>query len=215
MKVSCAASYGFAFAGVLLGMAVTAPAMALERKPKVDPAPPGRKVFLEIALVLQSPRCQNCHPAADAPLQTDAGHQHAMLVKRGPDGRGIGAMRCSNCHMTTNNPDPNGPPGAPNWHLPPAATPMVFEGRTPDELCRAIKDPRQNGGKDRQQLVHHLTTDSLVLWGWNPGVGRTLPPLSQPEFARVVHEWAEAGAPCPGDHQVTRSGSPPARGRLP
>ena len=22
-----------------------------------------------------------------------------------------------------------------------------------------------------------------------------------------VHEWAEAGAPCPGDHQVTRKGA--------
>jgi hypothetical protein len=84
---------------------------------------------------------------------------------------------------------------------------MVFEGRSPDELCRTIKDPRRNGGKDLQQLVHHLTADSLVLWGWSPGVGRTLPPLSQPEFARVVHEWAEAGAPCPGDPQVTRKGS--------
>jgi hypothetical protein len=198
MRASSAAASGLAVAGVLLvGVVVTV--AATPPKPKVEPAR-GEQAFLQIARVLQSPRCQNCHPAGEAPLQTDAGAPHAMLVRRGPDGRGTSAMRCSNCHMGINNPEPQGPPGAPNWHLPPPETPMVFEGRTPDELCRTIKDPRQNGGKNIEQLVHHLTTDSLVLWGWNPGVGRTLPPLSQPEFARVVHEWAEAGAPCPVDH---------------
>jgi hypothetical protein len=186
----------------------------MDRRSREADLAAGVQAFLEIGRVLQSPRCQNCHPVADAPLQTDAGRPHAMHVTRGPDGRGVTAMRCSNCHMRTNNPEPHGPPGAPNWHLPPPETPMVFEGRSPDELCRTIKDPQQNGGKDLEQLVHHLTADSLVLWGWTPGVGRTLPPLTQPEFARVVHEWAEAGAPCPGDHQVARSGSQSARGRL-
>jgi hypothetical protein len=166
----------------------------------------GLQAFLEIARVLQSPRCQNCHPVGDAPLQRDDGRPHAMQVTRGPEGRGVTAMKCSNCHMRTNNPQPHGPPGAPNWHLPPPQTPMVFEGRTPAELCRTIKDPAQNGGKDLEQLVHHLTADSLVLWGWNPGPGRTLPPLSQPEFARVVREWAEAGAPCPEGGDVAPSG---------
>ena len=163
------------------------------RSPRAD----GVQAFLEIVRVLQSPRCQNCHPAGDAPLQTDAGRPHAMLVTRGPEGRGVTSMKCSNCHMRQNNPQPHGPPGAPNWHLPPPETPMVFEGETPAEICGVLKDPAQNGGKDLEQLVHHMTADSLVLWGWDPGPGRTLPPLSQPEFARVVHEWADAGAPCP------------------
>ena len=168
----------------------------------------GVQAFLEIARVLQSPRCQNCHPVGDAPLQGDAGTPHAMLVTRGPEGRGVTAMKCSACHMRTNNPQPHGPPGAPNWHLPPPETPMVFEGRSPAELCRTLKDPAQNGGKDLEQLVHHMVADSLVLWGWDPGPGRTLPPLSQPEFARAVHEWAEAGAPCPeGDNALPTGAS--------
>jgi hypothetical protein len=37
----------------------------------------------------------------------------------------------------------------------------------------------------------------LVLWGWDPGEGRT--PVSMPEktFLQNVHVWISAGAPCP------------------
>ena len=206
MKVSAPRPAGPALAGALLGLIATAAAAPLQPKPPGDAAPAGgARAFLAIASVLQSPRCRNCHPAADAPLQTDAGLPHAMLVRRGPDGRGAAAMRCANCHMVTNHPDPHGPPGAPNWHLPPPDTPMVFEGRSPEEICRILKDPQRNGGKDLSQLVDHLTTDGLVLWGWNPGPGRTPPPLSQPEFARIVRAWAASGAPCPGDARDARS----------
>jgi hypothetical protein len=159
------------------------------------------RAFLQVVRVLKSPRCQNCHPAGDAPLQTDAGIPHAMLVTRGPDGRGVTAMKCAACHQRTNNPAPHGPPGAPNWHLPPAAAPMVIEGRTPSQICRQMKDPAQNGGKSMEELFHHLTADSLVLWGWNPGPGRTLPPLSQPAFARQVKIWYGGGNPCPREEQ--------------
>jgi hypothetical protein len=192
-----------------LGAAVLGGAALLSAKAEADQSPDpesltGVQAFLEIARVLQSPRCQNCHPAGDAPLQADAGRPHAMLVTRGPEGQGVTAMKCSNCHMRTNNTQPHGPPGAPNWHLPPPETPMVFEGRTPAEVCSTIKDPAQNGGKSLEQLVHHMTADSLVLWGWNPGPGRTPPPLSQPEFARVVRSWAKAGAPCPEGQEAMR-----------
>jgi hypothetical protein len=111
--------------------------------------------------------------------------------------------------MRANNPQPGGPPGAPTWHLPPPEMPMVFEDRTPAQLCQTIKDPAQNGGKNIEQLVEHMTADSLVLWGWNPGPGRTLPPLSQPEFARVVRDWAEAGAPCPAAGGAGETASSP------
>jgi hypothetical protein len=39
--------------------------------------------------------------------------------------------------------------------------------------------------------------DPLVGWGWNPGEGRTLPPLSRAEFARDISQWVEKGAACP------------------
>ncbi len=43
---------------------------------------------------------------------------------------------------------------------------------------RAVKDPKRNGGRELPALVHHMTTDALVQWAWNPGV----------RDARVAHE---------------------------
>jgi hypothetical protein len=74
---------------------------------------------------------------------------------------------------------------------------MVFEGKSPAELARLLTDPKQNGGKSLDELLHHVTEDKLVLWGWNPGEGRTKPPLSHEEFASRMREWIEAGAPAP------------------
>jgi hypothetical protein len=36
-----------------------------------------------------------------------------------------------------------------------------------------------------------------VGWGWNPGDGRTLPPLSRPETAAQIKIWIAGGAACP------------------
>ncbi len=41
-----------------------------------------RAAFLAAAPVFTHPRCQNCHPAGDAPLQGDDSHPHAQNVKR-------------------------------------------------------------------------------------------------------------------------------------
>ena len=73
----------------------------------------------------------------------------------------------------------------------------VFEGRTTGELCRQLKDPRQNGGKSLDQILYHAAKDELVGWGWDPGDGRTKPSMSREEFARHMREWIEAGAACP------------------
>ena len=37
-------------------------------------------LFAEAGKVIQSPRCLNCHPANDRPLQGDDGHPHQPLV---------------------------------------------------------------------------------------------------------------------------------------
>ena len=50
---------------LLLGLTVAA------GEPPTSPEA-GKKAFLDVARVLQSPRCMNCHPVGDAPLQTDA-----------------------------------------------------------------------------------------------------------------------------------------------
>ncbi|WP_254053417.1 hypothetical protein [Singulisphaera sp. GP187] len=143
------------------------------------------------------PRCMNCHPAGDIPLQGDDSHLHAQNVKRGPDGKGLYALKCANCHQERNLAGDNMPPGNPNWHLPSPEMPLVFQGKTPGELARQLKDPKTNGNKTLEQLLHHVTEDKLVLGGWDPGDGRTRPPLSHAEFVKKMREWVEKGAVVP------------------
>jgi mono/diheme cytochrome c family protein len=153
-----------------------------------------RAAFLAAYKVLMHPRCMNCHPAGDAPLQGDDSHVHAQNVQRGPDGKGKYALKCANCHQLANLPGANMPPGNPNWHLPPPEMKMVFQGKTPRELARQLKDPAQNGHKTLDQILHHVAEDKLVLGGWEPGDGRTRPPLTHDEFVRKMREWIEKGA---------------------
>ena len=98
--------------------------------------------------VLQHPRCQNCHPADDIPLQGDEGKPHNQMVQRGADGFGEVGARCTTCHGAANPPASYGahtPPGnAKGWHMPPPEMPMVFVGRSSGELCEQIKDPARN-----------------------------------------------------------------------
>ncbi len=183
---------------LLLASATLAAAGAAENKAPVEPDDAGaRAFFLKAAPVFLSPRCLNCHPAGERPLQTDRSRPHAMNVKRGPDGRGVTAMKCANCHQAQNTPGRGTPPGAPNWHLPPPAMKMVFEGRTPAQLCAQLKDPAENGGKTIAQIVAHVADDPLVRWGWVPGEGRTLPPLGHRAFETAMRAWADKGAACP------------------
>ena len=155
------------------------------------------EAFKEAYKVLMHPRCMNCHPSGDAPLQGDDSHIHAQNVTRGKDGKGVYAMKCSNCHQKENTAGLNMPPGDPNWHLPPANMKMVFQGKTPAQLAAQFKDPKQTG-KTLQQMLKHVEEDQLVInSGWNPGEGRTTPPLSHAEFAAKFREWIEKGAAIP------------------
>lgn len=153
--------------------------------------------FQQVYKVLTSPRCQNCHPAGDAPLQGDDSHVHLQNVKRGKDGHGVTAMRCDTCHQTANLAGAHMPPGNPKWALPAPEHKMVFVGRPVGELCRQIKDPKQNGGRTLEQIFHHIADDDLVGWGWNPGEGRALPPLSRPDTVAQLRIWIDGGAACP------------------
>ncbi len=74
---------------------------------------------------------------------------------------------------------------------------MVFQGKSPAELARQLKDPKLNGGKTLEQIIHHVAEDSLVLTGWNPAEGHAKPPLSHAEFAAKMREWIEKGAAIP------------------
>lgn len=154
------------------------------------------KAFADVYKVLMSPRCMNCHPSGDVPLQGDDNHLHTMLPKRGKDGKGVYAMKCSNCHQPTNLEGLGKPPGNPNWHLPPANMKMVFQGKTPNELAKQLVNPKTNGNKNLQQLMEHAD-DGLVKAGWDMGEGRTAPPLTHAEFKKAWITWIEKGAYAP------------------
>jgi len=156
-----------------------------------------QKAFLAAYKVLMSPRCMNCHPKGDIPLQGDDSHLHTQGVKRGIDGKGVYALKCTNCHQPQNSLGIHMPPGNPQWHLPPSNMKMVFEGKSPRELAAQLKDPKRNGNKTMAQLIDHVTNDKLVLGGWDPGEGRTLPPLSHDEFAKNFKTWIDKGAYLP------------------
>jgi hypothetical protein len=178
-----------------------------ERAPAPRPAA-ALAAFDTVQAVLQHPRCQNCHIPGDAPLQLDAGVAHAQNVQRGPAGKGPPGLPCSTCHAESNPPasyGPHMPPGAPNWHLPPPERKMVFIGLSKADLCATVKDPRRNGGKDFAALLEHVSHDKLVLWGWDPGVGRA--PVSVPHGAFVASfkTWIDGGAPCPPASAPPRS----------
>ena len=168
------------------------------------PRPPtiaeGLEAFAVVKKVLQHPRCQNCHPVGDAPLQFDDGRPHGMNVLRGSEGKGPPGLSCATCHATQNPPASYGehmPPGAPNWHLPPAKQKMVFKDVSAADLCATLKDPSKTGGKDLAAMLKHVSEDKLVLWGWDPGVGRAPVDVPHAEFVAAFKTWVDAGAPCP------------------
>src|SRR5262245_26848628 len=155
------------------------------------------RAFDVIASVLPSPRCANCHIVGDRLTTGEMGRPHAMAVRRGKDGRGAPAMRCTNCHQEASVPAPHAPPGARDWRLPPPATPMAWKDLPAREQCRVLKDPSKNGGKTVPQLLEHGQHDPLVLGGWSPGPERMPPPISHDAFVNAVRTWIDLGAACP------------------
>jgi hypothetical protein len=151
-------------------------------------------LFAEAGKVITHARCVNCHPAGDRPAQGDDRRPHMPLVVRGEDNFGAVGMRCTTCHGPANF-DAAGIPGNPAWHVAPIE--MAWVGKSLGEICRQIKDPQRNGGKSMEELVHHMAEDSLVGWGWNPGVGREPAPGTQKEFGELIKAWSDTGAVCP------------------
>ena len=166
-----------------------------------------KAAFAEAAKVFFSARCANCHPAGNSPTQGDEMTPHSMEVTRGKDGHGVYGQRCSTCHQLQNLPGEHMPPGtSKEWHMPPANQPMVFQGLTAGQLCRNFKDPKKNGGHKtlREAMEHIKKRDPLVTWAWDPGNGRTVPPMGLEEFMAKVDEWVNAGGAFPEEFAVHR-----------
>jgi hypothetical protein len=151
-------------------------------------------LFVEMGKVIQSPRCQNCHPVGQRPTQADDMHPHLPLVVRGADDQGAIAMRCATCHHAANF-QPAGVPGAPKWHVAPVD--MAWQGKSLGQICEQIKDPARNGKRTLAQLHEHMAFDPLVGWGWHPGGTRTPAPGTQKQFGDLVQAWIVSGAACP------------------
>jgi mono/diheme cytochrome c family protein len=152
--------------------------------------------FMQVYKVLMSPRCMNCHPSGDRPLQGDDSHVHTMNVQRGKDGKGLYALKCSNCHQPENAAVMHAPPGNPKWQLPPADMKMVFQGRSAHNLALQIMDYNRNGHKDKAMLLEHAR-DTLVKIGWHMGEGRTPPPMAYNDFVAVWDTWINKGGYAP------------------
>ncbi len=159
-----------------------------------DAAERSAALFTEAAKVLTHPRCTNCHPAGDRPRQGDLRRPHQPPVVRGEDGFGLPALRCPVCHQQANV-DAGRVPGDPVWHLAPDE--MGWEGKTVGQICAQIKDPKRNGNRSLDDIVHHVGTDHLVGWAWAPGAGRQPAPGTQAQMGTLLDAWVKSGAACP------------------
>ena len=74
---------------------------------------------------------------------------------------------------------------------------MAWAGLDEHELAEQLKDPNRNGHRTLVQMIEHLSSESLVLWAWEPGGGRRTPPLTHDQFVQRFKDWVAAGAPSP------------------
>ena len=157
-----------------------------------------RAIFGEIGRLLTNPRCMNCHPAGDHPLQGNDQHEHMPPVWRGETGHL--ATNCAGCHTGRNVTLHEAAryqsiPGHPRWGVAPLS--MAWEGKSLGEICRQLKDVNLNGGRDLALLQEHVAKDDLVAWAWNPGEGREPAPGNQELAGQLAQAWIDSGAECP------------------
>lgn len=158
-----------------------------------DKADRSKAIFTEIGKALTSPRCMNCHPAGEHPLQGADHHDHQPPVWRD-------VTNCSGCHTEANYTLHEGAtyssiPGHPRWGLAPLS--MAWQNKSLGDICRQIKDTNRNGGRDLALLQEHIAKDDIVAWAWNPGEGREPAPGTQEQLGKLTQAWIDSGAECP------------------
>ncbi|XDB00271.1 Isoquinoline 1-oxidoreductase subunit [Sulfitobacter sp. LCG007] len=155
-------------------------------------------LFEEMMVVIEHPRCLNCHPAGESPTQGDDMHMHVPPVIRGDADFGAPGMYCTTCHGAENVAFATGEgsiPGHEPWNLAPIE--MAWVGKSAGEICAQLKDEDRNGGRSLADLHEHNAQDGLVGWGWHPGEGRTPVPGTQEVFGELTQAWIDTGAACP------------------
>ena len=165
-----------------------------------DPQARSRALFTEATKVIMSPRCVNCHPTSDRPLQGNDQHPHEPFVTRGDSGNGVAGNTCQACHTDRNftlgvGASYQSIPGHARWGLAPIE--MAWQGKSPSEICAQLKDRNRNGGRDLALLHEHLAKDDLIAWAWNPGLGREPVPGTQARLGELIQAWIDTGAQCP------------------
>ena len=152
--------------------------------------------FNKMMDVLTHQRCLNCHPSDNIPKQGEDSHDHRFGITRV---NGVSTTNCNTCHQDSNN-KYSGVPGAPHWALAPHK--MRWEGLSRTEIAKSMMNPRNNGNRSAEDIMHHLTEHELVLWAWEPGVDaegnpRELPPVPVEEYIAAVKKWIALGAVIP------------------
>ena len=168
--------------------------------PIADPKARSIAIFEEAGKVLQHPRCLNCHPANDRPLQTLRMIPHEPPVFRGPDDMGAPGMMCSTCHGPANVTvvgQSAGIQSIPGDRTGIGAARHGLGRKIARGDLRAAQGPGPNGGKSLEAIVEHMAGDHLVGWGWHPGKGREPAPGTQQQFGDLAKAWLATGAHCP------------------
>ena len=184
---------------ILMGLNLTSSSGKDEPQPIANDQTESEIAFHQMMDVLTHPRCVNCHPAGNQPLQGDDQHPHYFGVSRGKENHGTVALNCQTCHQTENN-NISGVPGAPEWSLAPPS--MAWMGKNRFEIAALMMDPTTNGNRSAEDIMHHLTEHPLVLWAWEPGMDaegnlRETPPVSKDEYIQSVKIWIKSGAKIP------------------
>ncbi|MEM8736461.1 MAG: hypothetical protein AAGG44_19685, partial [Planctomycetota bacterium] len=80
---------------------------------------------------------------------------------------------------------------------------MGWEGLDDKGLAEMLIDKKRNGDRSFEDLIRHMDEDHLILWAWEPGDGRPVPPLSHEEFIKELKTWLNNGAAIPYEGETT------------
>ena len=149
-----------------------------------------RAIFEEMGKVLQHPRCVNCHPSGDEPLQGEKSLPHQPMVTRGNAGMGTPGMRCTTCHGASNF---RNSPGSSGWRLAPRQ--LGWEDKSLAQICETLK--LGGGGENLRPVVSFMKNNSVVAYGWTPPDQYEPVPGTHERFGKLAEAWLETGAHCP------------------